>query len=107
MTIDTIDTLSAQLESESGRVCADIDAFFDRLLAGSGDGRERLYEAMRYAAVGGGKRLRPLLTWAASKLFAIDRKRAIRVGAAIEAIHVYSLVHDDLPCMDDDDLRRG
>ena len=64
-------------------------------------------EAMRHAAIGGGKRLRPLLTVAASRLFAIDRERALRVGCAIEAIHVYSLIHDDLPCMDDADLRRG
>jgi farnesyl diphosphate synthase len=62
---------------------------------------------MRHAVVGGGKRLRPLLTVAASRLFAIDEQRAVRVGCAIEAIHVYSLIHDDLPCMDDDDLRRG
>ena len=76
-------------------------------LADSGDGRDRLYAAMRHAAIGGGKRLRPLLTVAASRLFGIAEDRAIRVGAAIEAIHVYSLIHDDLPCMDDDDLRRG
>ena len=62
---------------------------------------------MRHAAIGGGKRLRPLLTVGASRLFAIDRNRALRVGCAIEAIHVYSLIHDDLPCMDDADLRRG
>ena len=62
---------------------------------------------MRHAAIGGGKRLRPLLTIAASRLFAIDPARALRVGCAIEAIHVYSLIHDDLPCMDDADLRRG
>jgi farnesyl diphosphate synthase len=62
---------------------------------------------MRHAAIGGGKRLRPLLTIASSRLFAIDPVRALRVGCAIEAIHVYSLIHDDLPCMDDADLRRG
>jgi farnesyl diphosphate synthase len=62
---------------------------------------------MRHAATGGGKRLRPLLTIGAARLFAIDRECALRVGAAIEAIHVYSLIHDDLPCMDDADLRRG
>src|SRR6185312_13175712 len=73
----------------------------------TGDGRERLFEAMRHAAIGGGKRLRPILTIAASRLFAIDPERALRVGCAIEAIHVYSLIHDDLPCMDDADLRRG
>src|SRR5438132_847638 len=68
---------------------------------------QRLEEAMRHAAIGGGKRLRPLLTIAASRLFAIDPQRALRVGCAIEAIHVYSLIHDDLPCMDDAELRRG
>ena len=62
---------------------------------------------MRHAAIGGGKRLRPLLVMAAARLFAIDRERALRAGCAIEAIHVYSLIHDDLPCMDDDDMRRG
>ena len=62
---------------------------------------------MRHAAIGGGKRLRPLLTIASARLFAIDPERALRVGCAIEAIHVYSLIHDDLPCMDDADLRRG
>ena len=77
------------------------------MLAPTGDSRERLYEAMRHAAIGGGKRLRPLLTVAASRLFAIDPARALRVGCAIEAIHVYSLIHDDLPCMDDAELRRG
>jgi farnesyl diphosphate synthase len=62
---------------------------------------------MRHASIGGGKRLRPLLVCAASELFNVDRARALRVGTAVECIHVYSLVHDDLPCMDDDDLRRG
>jgi farnesyl diphosphate synthase len=76
-------------------------------LLDTGDGRDRLYEAMRHAAIGGGKRLRPLLTSASARLFVIDPDRALRVGAAVEAIHVYSLIHDDLPCMDNDDLRRG
>jgi farnesyl diphosphate synthase len=62
---------------------------------------------MRHATIGGGKRLRPLLVTATAALFHVDRKTALRVGTAVEAIHVYSLVHDDLPCMDDDDLRRG
>jgi farnesyl diphosphate synthase len=62
---------------------------------------------MRYASIGGGKRMRPLLVVAACSLFHVDRGRALRVGLAVECIHVYSLVHDDLPCMDDDDLRRG
>ncbi len=88
-------------------VAADIDARFDVLLTPPEDGRKRLFEAMRHAAIGGGKRLRPLLVVASSQLFNVDRAAAINVGTAIEAIHVYSLIHDDLPCMDDDDLRRG
>ncbi len=107
MPLETIDRLQQELNAESERVRADVDSFFGKLLAPTGDSRDRLYEAMRHAAIGGGKRLRPLLTLGASQLFAIDRRRAVRVGCAIEAIHVYSLIHDDLPCMDDADLRRG
>src|SRR4249919_615633 len=107
MPVETVDRLAQELEAEAQRVRADVDSFFAQILAPTGDGRERLYEAMRHAAIGGGKRLRPLLTVAASRLFAIDRGRALRVGCAIESIHVYSLVHDDLPCMDDDDRRHG
>jgi len=107
MPVETIDRLAAMLDAEAGLVSAEVDDFFARLLPPTGDGRERLYEAMRFAAIGGGKRLRPLLTIAAAQLFAIARERALRVGCAIEAIHVYSLIHDDLPCMDDADLRRG
>jgi farnesyl diphosphate synthase len=107
MPVETIDRLAQELDAEAAHVRADVDAFFARTLAPTGDNRERLFEAMRHAAIGGGKRLRPLLTVAASRLFAIDRNRAVRVGCAIEAIHVYSLIHDDLPCMDDAELRRG
>ena len=107
MPVELVDCRADELERESSLVSADIDEFFSGLLTSTGDSRDRLYEAMRHAAIGGGKRLRPLLTTAAARLFAIDSERALRVGAAIEAIHVYSLVHDDLPCMDDDDLRRG
>ena len=85
----------------------DIDRLFDGLLTVPDDGRRRLYEAMRHAAIGGGKRMRPLLVSAACALFNVARDRAMRVGLAVECIHVYSLIHDDMPCMDDDDLRRG
>src|SRR5437763_10916455 len=107
MPVETIDRLAQELDAEAAHVRADVDSFFARLLAPTGDNRGRLYEAMRHAAIGGGKRLRPLLTVAAAKLFAIDPQRALRVGCGIEAMHVYSLIHDDLPCMDDADIRRG
>jgi len=67
----------------------------------------RLVEAMRYAALGPGKRLRPFLVMESAKLFDVPADRALRVAAALECVHCYSLVHDDLPAMDDDDLRRG
>jgi len=107
MSIEIVDAPRLDLEAEADRVSARIDDFFARLLEPPGDSRDRLYAAMRHAAIGGGKRLRPLLTLATSRLFGIEDEQALRVAAAIEAIHVYSLIHDDLPSMDDDDLRRG
>ena len=95
------------LAEAMARIAGEVDDAFDLLLAVPADPRARLYEAMRHAAIGGGKRLRPLLVCAACDLFAVDRAAALRVAVAIEAMHVYSLVHDDLPAMDDDDLRRG
>ncbi|MBT2188398.1 polyprenyl synthetase family protein [Sphingobium nicotianae] len=84
-----------------------IDGQFDQLLAVPQDQRARLYEAMRHSAIGGGKRLRPLLVKASCDLFNIGWESAVRTGLAVECIHVYSLIHDDLPAMDDDDMRRG
>ena len=102
------DTSHASLLQDSlAQIAADIDQEFDSLFQLPGDARDRLYAAMRHATIGGGKRLRPLLVTATAALFHVDRKVALRVGTAVEAIHVYSLVHDDLPCMDDDDMRRG
>lgn len=89
------------------RIAEDMDREFDALLPVPSDPRARLFEAMRHAAIGGGKRLRPLLVVASCALFHIDERAALRVATAIECIHVYSLIHDDMPCMDDDDLRRG
>lgn len=86
---------------------AEIDSVFDALLPVPHDTSARLVEAMRYAAIGGGKRVRPLLVCSTASLFGVSRDAALRAGAAIEAIHVYSLIHDDLPCMDNDDLRHG
>ena len=85
----------------------EIDAKFDALLPMPADPRSRLIEALRYAAIGGGKRLRPILLTATADMFLVDRDTAVRVGAAVESIHVYSLIHDDLPCMDNDALRHG
>lgn len=89
------------------QVAGDVDRLFDSLLTIPDDARERLFEAMRHAAIGGGKRLRPLLVVATANIFNVARSYAVRAGTAVESMHVYSLVHDDLPCMDDDDLRRG
>jgi farnesyl diphosphate synthase len=105
MLIEQVD--EAALAHEAARVADRVDRLFAQLLVDPGDGRDRLFAAMRHAGIGGGKRFRPLLTVATGRLFALDEERCIRAGGAIEAIHVYSLIHDDLPCMDDDDLRRG
>jgi farnesyl diphosphate synthase len=96
-------TLSEAMED----VATAIDRRFDQLLAVPDDARAPLYEAMRHASIGGGKRLRPLLVYATADLFAVSRECAGRAAMALECIHVYSLIHDDLPAMDNDDLRRG
>lgn len=102
------DTASGvSLSEELTRIQQEIDACFDLLLLQTDDPRSRLAQAMRYAAIGGGKRLRPLLLTATAALFGVDRGCAVKAACAIEAIHVYSLIHDDLPCMDDDALRHG
>ncbi|MEC4722481.1 polyprenyl synthetase family protein [Noviherbaspirillum sp. CPCC 100848] len=77
------------------------------LLPAAADVPERLHDAMRYAVLDGGKRVRPLLVFAAGDLFDADADLLARAAAAVEMIHAYSLVHDDMPCMDDDALRRG
>ena len=99
--------LLGQIDHPLAEVALQIDDLFDELLAVPEDQSARLVEAMRYAAIGGGKRLRPLLVSASADLFGAPRSRALRVGLAVECVHVHSLIHDDLPCMDDDDLRRG
>ena len=89
------------------RIQREVDDAFDAFLPLPDDGRVRLVEAMRHAVIGGGKRVRPLLLVAVAEMYGASRPSALRAGCAIEAIHAYSLVHDDLPCMDDDDLRHG
>ena len=83
------------------------DAVLDRLLRVPPDLEARVYEAMRYSVLAPGKRLRPLLVLASSQLFGVAQRSALQVAAAIEMVHAYSLIHDDLPAMDNSDLRRG
>lgn len=96
-----------QLRNALALIQHEIDSSFDLLLSVPQDARATLFEAMRYASIGGGKRIRPLLLTATAGLFGVDREAAVRAATALEAIHVYSLIHDDLPCMDDDALRHG
>jgi farnesyl diphosphate synthase len=95
------------LEAALAETGAAMDMTLDAILPRPKGGHARVQEAMRYAVFAGGKRLRPFLVLGSARLFDVPRERALRAAAAIEALHTYSLVHDDLPCMDDDDLRRG
>jgi farnesyl diphosphate synthase len=93
-------------------VAAETEALLDRLLAATPAKGElsrpaRLIEAMRYSGLGGGKRFRPFLVVESASLFEVPRQNALMAGAALECVHCYSLVHDDLPAMDNDELRRG
>ncbi|MGH8372963.1 MAG: (2E,6E)-farnesyl diphosphate synthase [Gammaproteobacteria bacterium] len=84
-----------------------IETVLDRWLPAAGKPPERLHTAMRYAVLGGGKRLRPLLIYAGGEVLGVSPERLDGPAAAVELIHAYSLIHDDLPAMDNDDLRRG
>ncbi|MFM2129607.1 MAG: hypothetical protein RL477_1153 [Pseudomonadota bacterium] len=96
------------LAAALARIADAADRILDSALPPAGPGPEgRLAEAMRYAVMGGGKRFRPFLVVSAADLFSVPESISLRVGAAVELIHSYSLIHDDLPCMDDDTLRRG
>jgi farnesyl diphosphate synthase len=97
-------TLFPEALAETARL---VDAALDRLLAAPNGPEARVFEAMRYSALAPGKRLRPFLVLASSHLFKVNRRSALQVACAIEMVHAYSLVHDDLPAMDDSDLRRG
>ena len=96
-----------ELRGRMAAVAEEVEAALDRVLPEVRGPAARLHEAMRYATLGGGKRLRPFLAVASADLFDVPRARSVRVGAAIELIHAYSLVHDDLPAMDDALTRRG
>jgi len=97
----------APLAERMAAIAEAIEIELDRLLPPALGAQARLHEAMRYAVLGGGKRLRPFLVMAGAELFAVPAPRAIRVSVAVELIHGYSLVHDDLPAMDDALTRRG
>jgi len=98
-------TAETQFETALSNAASKTGALLDGLLRESAS--PRLLAAMRYAALGSGKRLRPFLVLESARLFGVSEASALRVGAALECVHCYSLVHDDLPAMDDDDLRRG
>jgi farnesyl diphosphate synthase len=105
-------TVSALFLPRLNAVATEIEALLDRLLTSAPVEGEvmrpgRLLEAMRYASLGGGKRFRPFLVVETAALFGVAREGALMVGAALECVHSYSLIHDDLPAMDNDALRRG
>src|SRR5262245_34572438 len=97
----SLEQVAAATEHLLGRLLA------AKPVAGERERPKRLLDAMRYASLGGGKRLRPFLVVETARLCGAPRGQALMVAAALECVHCYSLVHDDLPAMDDDDLRRG
>src|SRR5580704_4198226 len=107
-----MDAKNDAFTSSLDAVAADTEALLDRLLSpnpaeGELSRPNRLIEAMRYSSLNGGKRFRPFLVVESANLFGVPRRNALMAGAALECVHCYSLVHDDLPAMDNDDVRRG
>ena len=100
-------SLHPELSAAMADTATAVERMLDRLLPQVGGAESRLFEAMRYSALGGGKRLRPFLVMSSASLFNVNETCALRTAAAVECIHCYSLVHDDLPAMDNSDLRRG
>jgi farnesyl diphosphate synthase len=99
--------VTSRLQQALADDAAAIETALDALLPESNGLESRLYQAMRYATLNGGKRFRPFLVLESARLFAVSEACALRVACAVEMVHCYSLVHDDLPAMDNDDLRRG
>lgn len=97
----------SELQEALGECAEQVDRMMSLLLPDAEGAEARLVDAMRYSALAGGKRLRPFLVLQSSRLFGVDRRCANRVAAAIEFMHSYSLIHDDLPAMDNADTRRG
>ncbi|MCQ2913662.1 MAG: polyprenyl synthetase family protein [Alphaproteobacteria bacterium] len=98
-----MDKLLNEIKSTAEKVRYELD----RLLPVPKTSEKRVVEAMRYSVMGGGKSLRPFMVMQSAKLFGVEPERALRVACALEMVHCYSLIHDDLPAMDNDDLRRG
>jgi farnesyl diphosphate synthase len=96
-----------QLEPALAFAAESTEQTMDRLLPKGEEGEARVFDAMRYSSLGGGKRLRAFFVLASATLFKVGAMPALRTASAIEFVHAYSLIHDDLPAMDDDDLRRG
>jgi farnesyl diphosphate synthase len=96
-----------QFEAALAHAAEATERTMDRLLPRGDEGEARVFEAMRYSSLGGGKRLRAFFVLAGATLFKVGQVAALRTASAIEFVHAYSLIHDDLPAMDDDDLRRG
>lgn len=101
------DAAYANLKQQMKAGAAAVEAALEEILPKPQGLGARLFEAMRYATFAGGKRLRPFLVMQSAALFGVPAQTSVRTAAAIEVLHTYSLVHDDLPAMDDDDLRRG
>jgi farnesyl diphosphate synthase len=99
--------MTESLSQALARVAAEVEQALEDLLPIPDTAEARVIEAMRYAVLGGGKRMRAFLVMESAALFGVDRRCAARVAASVEMLHAYSLVHDDLPAMDDDDMRRG
>jgi farnesyl diphosphate synthase len=100
-------TQKVELRAWMADVQARVERALERVLPSAGQVPQRLHEAMRYAVLGGGKRVRPLLAFAAGEVSRAASERLDAVACAVELLHAYSLIHDDLPCMDNDVLRRG
>ncbi len=100
-------TTTTGIERYLATVAAEVEEALDRLLPAEAREPRELHRAMRYSALGGGKRVRPALVCLGAELFGGDRPSVLPLACAFECVHVYSLIHDDLPAMDDDDFRRG
>ncbi len=95
------------MNKQASEAAALVDKCLHQILTKPESPEGKIVEAMRYSVLGGGKRFRAFLCCATANLFNVDPMHAARAASAIECIHSYSLIHDDLPCMDDDDMRRG